>query len=133
MEQPQVVVLDSHKWIYWIHGDKRLPRQELERLDSRNEVIIVPAICQIEVAQLHFRGRIDLRVPLFDWLNSATNYPGVEVFPISSRVAAQAYSLPGTFHGDPADRIIVATARILDAVLLTDDRLIRNYEGVRTP
>ena len=63
----------------------------------------------------------------------ATSYPRVEVYPITPAIAVGAYTLPGEFHSDPADRLIVATARLLDAELLTDDGLIRRYEGVRTP
>ena len=93
----------------------------------------MPAICLTEVAQLHYRDRIDLGMPLSSWFAVALTYPRVEVFPLNPEVAAEAYSLPGSFHNDPADRMIVATARLLDADLLTDDGLIRRYEGVRTP
>jgi PIN domain nuclease of toxin-antitoxin system len=133
VEQPEIVVLDTHKWIYWVHGDKRLPSREALRLDAMTSGIVVPAICQIEVAQLHFRGRIDLGVPIGDWLRWASNYQGVEIYPLTLEVAALAYSLPNSFHSDPADRMIVATARLLNADLLTDYGLIRRYEGVRTP
>jgi PIN domain nuclease of toxin-antitoxin system len=102
-------------------------------MDSMQTGIVVPAICQVEVAQLVHRKRISLQLPIDEWLSLAIGYPGVRIEPLSATIAAEAYALPGAFHGDPADRLIVATARILDADLLTDDGLIRRYDGVRTP
>ena len=100
--------------------------RERERLSSRNERVIIPAICLVEISRLHSSGRIRLLRPLAQWFEMATSYPRVEVYPITPAIAVGAYTLPG-------DRLIVATARLLDAELLTDDGLIRRYEGVRTP
>jgi PIN domain nuclease of toxin-antitoxin system len=105
----------------------------LERLRKGKEKVFVPAICLTEIAQLHHRGRIQLGMSVSSWFDVALNYPMVELFPLNASVAAEAYSLPGSFHNDPAARMIVASALLLNADLLTDDALIRRYEGVRTP
>jgi PIN domain nuclease of toxin-antitoxin system len=70
------------------------------------------------------------RYPLKEWFDFATSIFGIAILPLTPEVALEAYSLPGTFHDDPADRMIVATARIHHCVLLTEDTKIRNYSQV---
>ena len=96
----------------------------------RNGGIFVPAICLVEIAQLHSRGRIQLELPLSEWFGVALAYPGTELVPITPVIATEAYALPGSLHRDPADRLIVATAGVLKAELMTDDHLIRGYPHV---
>ena len=79
-----------------------------------------------EVATLYSLGRIRLAVPLREWLDKATAPPLVRRFGISPAIAAEVATLPDSFHRDPADRILVATARVLGATLLTQDRRIVN-------
>ena len=69
-------------------------------------------------------GRIRLRMPLREWLDNALEPPWVELQAISPAIAAEVASLPDSFHRDPADRIIVSTARVLGAQLLTLDESI---------
>jgi PIN domain nuclease of toxin-antitoxin system len=77
-----------------------------------------------EVATLYNLGRIELDLPLRDWLERATAPPLVRRLAITPAVAAEVAALPDTFHRDPADRIIVATARVTGATILTrDDRM----------
>ena len=82
------------------------------------------AISLWEVAMLVDLKRLSLDVPLADWLSSAAHPRTVRLIPITSTIAAGTALLPSTFHRDPADRLIVATCRELDAPLLTRDRLI---------
>ncbi len=85
-----------------------------------------------EIATLCSLDRIELRLPLRDWLEKATAPPLVRRFGISPAVAAEVAALPDSFHRDPADRIIVATARVLGATLLTQDQRIRRAKLVPT-
>jgi len=78
------------------------------------------------------RGRIVLPDPTEAWIRQALGYPGVQLLPLSPEVAVEATRLPGTFHRDPADQIIVATARILDCPMVTLDGKILAYPHVRT-
>src|SRR5688572_19231185 len=81
--------------------------------------------CLMGIATLLELNRIKLSLPLREWLDRATAPPRVECTPITPAVAAEVAALPGWFHRDPADRIIVATARIHGARLLTrDERII---------
>ena len=77
-----------------------------------------------EVALLVERKRLAFEIPLRQWLESATTPRTVRLLSITAPVAAETAELPESFHRDPADRIIVATSRILDVPLLTQDRAI---------
>ena len=90
----------------------------------------VCAISCWEVAKLVELGRVQFAVPVEQWLAQALR-PPVQVLPLSVEVAVGSTRLPGTFHRDPADQLIVATARLYDCPLLTMDRLIRAYPHVR--
>lgn len=100
--------------------------------DTSPEQIRVAAISLWELALLFHRQRIVLEVPADVWFRRALNETGIQVEPLTPAVALEAYRLPDPFHNDPADRIIVATTRILGARLITKDRLLRGYAHVPT-
>ena len=83
------------------------------------------------VAKLVERGRLTLPCPVFEWLQQALAYPGVRLIELSPRICAESTQLPGSFHRDPADQIIVATARVLDMPLITRDEKILAYPHVK--
>lgn len=120
------VLLDTHVLLWWIHGDSRLSSEQTEILREAGEdkPLWVSDISLWEIATLISLGRITLELPLREWLEKATAAPLVQCLPITPAVAAEVVSLPDTFHRDPADRIIVASARVLGATLLTQDRRI---------
>lgn len=91
----------------------------------------VSAISCWEVARLAAGGRLDLTRPMAEWFELALDYPGVQWIDLSPRICIDANNLPGNFHKDPADRIIVATARTIGCDLLTADNLILQYGQVR--
>jgi PIN domain nuclease of toxin-antitoxin system len=118
-----VIVLDTHAWIWWVGDPARLGRTSRVALrDARR--IGIPAICCLEVAMLVARGRLSLDRPARDWMLAAIDLPKVELLPLTPAVAALAVELPATFPGDPADRVIVASALIEHANLVTRDRRI---------
>jgi PIN domain nuclease of toxin-antitoxin system len=82
---------------------------------------------------LHAKGRLNFAVPLQEWFDNILAESGILVLPLTPRITVEAYSLPGRFHDDPADRMIVATARNHDCLLLTEDKKILDYSHVRTP
>jgi PIN domain nuclease of toxin-antitoxin system len=123
-----VPLLDTHAWIWWVEGDRRLPRRVRDALDGlpRGERPYLSAISLWEVATLVERGRVDFSVPLADWLDAAAHPRSVRVVPITTAIAAEVAALPRTFHRDPADRLMVASCRVLGVPLLTRDaRLLR--------
>jgi PIN domain nuclease of toxin-antitoxin system len=78
------------------------------------------------------QGRLSVAITAEKWLDAALGIEGVELLPLTPKIAVESISLPGDFHKDPADRIIVATARIHGISLVTEDRAIRSYEHVTT-
>ena len=95
------------------------------------EGLAVSAISCWEVAKLVERGRLQLPMDLHDWLDLALDPSGVSLIPLSPGIAAASTRLPGVFHRDPADQIIVATSRLHDFPLATCDEKIRGYPHVR--
>jgi PIN domain nuclease of toxin-antitoxin system len=123
-----VIVLDTHTWIWWVSEPAKLGRRGRAAIEAADR-IAVPAICQFEVVAAVARGRITLdRAPL-EWLTQALALPRVELAPLTPAIAVKATQL-GAFHGDPADRLIVATAIIERGTLVTRDRNIRAYAAV---
>jgi PIN domain nuclease of toxin-antitoxin system len=118
-------LLDTHAWVWWIRRDERLGAAAIEQLDAfrSDERPYVADISLWEVAMLAQRGRLDLGVPLRTWLDVASHPRTVRIVPISVAVAVESAALPKTLS-DPADRIIVATSRVTDLLLLTHDRAI---------
>lgn len=128
-----MIILDTHVWLWWAHGDGRLPSQHVSYIQANEKHGLgISAISCWEVAMLVARGKVIPSDPLEIWLPEALSSPTVQLLPLSPEVAIEATRLPGTFHRDPADQIIVATARISGYPLVTLDRKILAYPHVRT-
>ena len=119
-------LLDTHVLIWWLSDRMQLsPRQrEVVEAATPDGPVFVSDISLWEVAMLASLGRIRLALPLREWLDKAVAPPLVRRHGISPAVATEVAALPDSFHRDPADRILVATARVLGATLLTNDRRI---------
>ncbi len=125
-----MIVLDTHAWIWWASEPARLGRRGRAAIEAADR-IGVPAVCCFEVAAAAARGRIALdRAPL-EWLEQALALPRIDLLPLTPAVAVKATQL-GAFHGDPADRLIVASALLEHAALVTRDQNIRAYGGLAT-
>lgn len=118
--------LDTHAWIWWVDRDRRLGRSTIEALDglSIDERPLLSDISLWEVATLVERGRLAFTIPFAEWLDAAAHPRTVRIVPISEAIAAEVAALPASFERDPADRVIVASCRVLGAALITKDRLI---------
>lgn len=126
-----MILLDTHVWVWWVHQDDRLStkaRSFISQHETRH--IGVSAISCWEVAKLVERGRLRLPMPTDHWLHAALAYPGVRLLELSPDISTDACSLPGSFHSDPADQIIVATARHHGSALVTMDQRILSYAHV---
>ena len=99
---------------------------------NEDNVIGVSAVSCWEIAKLVEYGRVQLSADLPEWFEVALNRPGITLLPLTPEVAIEATSLPGDFHRDPADQIIVATARVNECQLVSTDRQIINYPHVQT-
>lgn len=122
-------LLDTHVWVWLMLGDTRLSganRRMLEKAvpDGRLHVSIISVW---EVAMLEAKGRLTLSADCESWVQEALAAPGIHLAELTSHIAISSTRLPGVFHGDPADRILIATARETEATLLTADRAILQY------
>jgi PIN domain nuclease of toxin-antitoxin system len=119
-------LLDTHAWIWWISGDSRLTLREREALDNLlpSERPVLAEISLWEVAMLVERDRLELDMDLERWLAVASAPATVELARLTPAVAAEVARLPEKFHRDPADRLIVATARVMKLRVLTRDKKI---------
>jgi PIN domain nuclease of toxin-antitoxin system len=125
-----VILLDTHAWIWAAAAPERLGRDG-RRLLARDRARGVAAISCWEVATLAARGRIELDRDPVTWMEEALVEVGADLLPLTPAVAAASAQL-GDFHGDPADRLIIATALTHGAVLVTKDERIREFGVVRT-
>ena len=127
-------LLDTHVLIWWLNDRNRLSPAQQDVVGSAGAELplLVSDISLWEVSTLYSLGRIRLRLPLREWLDRAVAPPLVRRHGISPAIAAELASLPDSFHRDPADRILVATARVLGATLLTQDRRIVDAALVET-
>ncbi|WP_420441895.1 type II toxin-antitoxin system VapC family toxin [Candidatus Palauibacter sp.] len=127
-------LLDTHILIWWLNDVTRLSPEQREVVESAgaDSPLLVSDISLWEVATLYDLGRIQLVVPLREWLNKAVAPPLVRRQGISPAIATELAILPDSFHRDPADRILVATARVFGATLLTHDRRIIEAHLVET-
>ena len=128
-----MIVLDTHILVWWVHEDKRLTQVQREAIAANEtDAVGVSAISCWEIAKLVEYGRLELPSPLEEWFEQALNYPGVQLLALTPEIAIESTRLPGEFHRDPADQIIVATARVYGCSLVTSDDKILNYPHVTT-
>lgn len=128
-----MIVLDTHIWVWWVHGDERLTKTQAEAIETHEtDVIGVSAISCWEVAKLVEYGRLELPCSLAKWFEQALRYPGIRLLELTPEIAIESIQLPGEFHRDPADQIIVATARIHGCPLATSDSKLLGYPHVET-
>lgn len=122
-------LLDTHALVWLLDGNERLgdKSRTLIQQSAQADSLYVSAITPWEIAMLVSKGRLTLVQEIGEWLRIAISMPGIRMAPLSIDVSVASTRLPGTFHSDPADRIIVATARHLGAILVTEDKLILEY------
>ena len=126
-----MIVLDTHAWVWWANGSSRLSTNGRRAIDDA-PVIGICAISVWEVAMLVQHRRLDFDRPVLTWIRQALALPRVTMLELTVERSVTAASLGDTLPGDPADRMIVATAMSLRAPVVTKDRAIRQSNAVRT-
>ena len=127
-----MILLDTHIWIWWVDGSPRLNSAQRRHIEANESSGLgVSVISCWEVAKLVELNRLALRVSVTEWIGRALHYPGIRLLYLTPRIVIEATRLPGTFHRDPADQMIVATARIRGCPLLTADGRILAYRHVK--
>jgi PIN domain nuclease of toxin-antitoxin system len=126
-------LLDTHALVWALDDPAALSaRARRLLLDGASHPFGVSAISLWEITTKVAGGKLHLSQPVPDWLAAAVRPPFITVLPLDARVAIESAQLPGAFHKDPADRMIVATARLHRLTLLTKDEAIRDYPHART-
>lgn len=131
-----MIVLDTHALVWWVNGDSQLSlnaKAAIENeLSTDDGVLLVSAISAWEIAMLVNVDRLTLTMALDDWLETISNIEGVRFVPVDIEIGVESTRLPGDFHKDPADRMIVALARHLNVPMVTRDEKIRVYKHVQS-
>jgi PIN domain nuclease of toxin-antitoxin system len=126
------LLLDTHVLIWAESLPERLGPEARALLLNPENTLLVSPITTLELSRLIALSRLHLRKSLTDWLTDARKHLFFEDAHFSHHAAIESYELPGDFHKDPADRMLVATARELNCPLLTADELILAYPNVLT-
>jgi PIN domain nuclease of toxin-antitoxin system len=126
------VLLDTHVWVWWLAGSDRLARGELEALDglaSRGDLRLA-AISLWEAQMACKKGRFVPPDGFERWLQAAASPEVIQIIPLDVRVALALNDLPERLHNDPADRLIVATAKAHRLQLATRDEALRKLRVI---
>jgi PIN domain nuclease of toxin-antitoxin system len=128
-----VILMDTHVWWWALNEPNRLSekaRSLIQKTPPAHRGI--SAISIWEFAMMACRGRIELSVSPKSWLDQALARTGIRVIHLNPEIALESCILPGKFHKDPCDRMIVATARFSNCVLITADEKILSYPSVNS-
>lgn len=125
-----MILLDTHAWVWFAGESGGLSRKAAARIRNASRI----GVCTIsiwEVSMLHERGQVKFDRELEEWLTQAAALEGLELVPMTPAIGRHIYELGRGFHGDPADRIIAATALALDADLVTKDERMHACKALR--
>lgn len=128
-----MIVLDTHALVWWVNRSVQLSDSARSLIEKHRKhgQLIISSITAWEVALLVAKGRLKLSMDVDSWLHLVSQIDNLEFLPLGNKVLVESTRLPGEFHKDPADRMIVAQARVLSAPLLTADERIQAYPHVK--
>ena len=129
-----MIILDTHVWIWWVSNPDLLSPEARMLIDKAvvEKKIYISSMSCWEVAMLVAKGRLQLTMEVGDWIRASETLPFIQFVPVTNAIALKAVRLPLKSLVDPIDRIIIATALVLDLVLLTKDKKIRKEAPVKT-
>lgn len=130
-----MIILDTHILVWWLTGNQELSDKAKSAIESELKdggLILVSSITTWELAMLVSKGRLSLSMDIDTWIQIASEIEQIEFLPLDNKVAIESTRLPGEFHKDPADRMLVALSRTLSVPLVTADLKILSYKHVKT-
>lgn len=129
-----MTVLDTHALVWWVAEPGRLSvrARRAAKAGAAAKALVVSAVSILEISTLVRRGRLELAAHTDRWFSALQSLPELVVEPVSGQIAQVAGAFDEDFPGDPADRIIAATARVLRAKLITADDKLRSIESIET-
>ena len=128
-----IYLMDTHVWVWWHTAPEKLSskvRDTIINLDATDQ-LLMSVISVWEVAKLVEKNKLRLSIEIDQWVVEALNMSHFQLLPLSPEIAIESTRLPQPFHQDPSDQMIVASARLFDATVLTVDQLILSYPHVR--
>ncbi len=128
-----MILLDTHIWVWWSARPDQLRARHRGLLERgrTDRVFGVSIISCWEVAKLVEYGRLKLDREVGTWIESALAAPNVSLLHLSPQIVVESTQLPQPFHRDPADQLLVATARVLKCPIMTEDSKIQAYPHAR--
>jgi PIN domain nuclease of toxin-antitoxin system len=129
-----MILLDTHVWLWWLHTPEKLSDRSrtLLTIGENQNALMVSVISVWEIAVKHSTGKLSLPLSINEWFALAKTRPGITIEPLDPLDAIASTQLPGDFHKDPADRIIVAITYRRNIELMTCDQKILNYPHIKT-
>jgi PIN domain nuclease of toxin-antitoxin system len=127
--RPEALLLDTHVWIWLVHGEGRLARSVLELMFAAAgaRLLFLSVISIWELGLLDAKRRISLNLPCIEWVRTALERSAASTLGLTPEIAVESHQLPGPLHNDPVDRLLAATARVEGLTLLTRDRALLDY------
>lgn len=126
-----MIILDTHAWLWWMTESPKLSQKESKAI-LNHSVIGTPSISCWEIAMLVAKNRITLSMDVQAWLKLSIEHPKIRLLSLSPEIAVLSTRLPGNFHSDPADRLIVATCLTYQVSLILKDSLIQRWGHLET-
>ena len=119
------ILIDTHVWLWSQEAQERFGPEARSTILNEDNSLFISSVSSLEIARLAWGGRLTLAGQLRTWVSETLQALHAEAIPVTHEIALAAYDLPGDFHRDPADRILVATAMVHDLTLMTaDDRIL---------
>jgi PIN domain nuclease of toxin-antitoxin system len=129
-----LIVLDTHAWVWWLDDPRKLPARARKAVNeaAADEAVYISTISTWEIMLLASGGRLEFRMDARDWIARSEALPFIHFVPVDNPIAIRSVRLPGSFHKDPADRIILATAMTMGAPVVSSDSRIKEYSHVKS-
>ena len=129
-----MTILDTHVLVWFVSSPEKLSEEVRKHLDReiKRDGLLASSISVWEIYMLVKKGRLRLSMNLDTWIDKVEQLAFLQFIPVDNKIAASSVILPEPLHNDPADRIILATAREYAATLVTSDTQLLNYPHVRT-
>lgn len=121
-----MIILDTHAWLWWVNESDKLAPHAQDVIQGVEQIGVCAISCW-EVAMLVAKGRLGLSVDVDVWIELALQRRKVTLLPLTPKIAVLATRLPGGFHGDPADRLIVVSCLVNQAALISKDQKIQDW------
>ena len=129
-----MTVMDTHALVWWAEESPKLSKKarQAAKAAAKRRELIISAFSFYEIARLERRGRITPKIPVSEWFKYVRSLPGLTIQPVTDEIAERAGGLGDALPGDPADRLITATALVLDAPLITADTKLHAVPSLTT-